>query len=207
MITSFGGFDRCCVPTRERLRERVIESPGVFTLSVDLDLQRAGESAQFSSAGIWYNGYAQLCRRRVAPFHHGAAVQEGETPLSAVELACHAFNGNVGHRARARSRAGDHFNMAHAFEVAVPRFVGCEPANVVRFLEVTRFGGHHLDLERTFGLDHVLTLLGRDTQRETYHHCCHCQCHSHIAPEVQVTEFLPHSTRGVYQHCIPKRLK
>src|SRR5208337_5061252 len=175
---------------RGRLRERIIEGPGVFTLSVDMDHERASESAQFSSAGIGYNHHAQLSRRGGIAFHHGGAVREGEAALSVVKPACHALHSNVGHGAGARGRAGDHFSMADAFEVAVPSLVGCEPSNVVRLLEVGWFGGSHLDVERTFGMDHVHLLLGCDTQRETHHRRCHCESHSHIAPEMQLTEFL-----------------
>src|SRR5208282_914239 len=131
---------------RGRLRERIIEGPGVFTLSVDMDHERASESAQFSSAGIGYNHHAQLSRRGGIAFHHGGAVREGEAALSAVKPACHALHSNVGHR------AGDHFSMADAFEVTVPSLVGCDPSNVVRLLEVGCFGGSHLDVERTFGM-------------------------------------------------------
>jgi len=114
-------------------------------------------------------------------------VQEGEGALSAVKLACHALNRNVGHGAGARGRAGDHFSTADAFEVTVPSLVGCEPSNVVRLLEVSWFGGIHLNIERTFGMGHVHLLLGCATQRETYHRR-HCESHSHIAPEMQPRE-------------------
>ena len=114
----------------------MIEGPGVFTLSVDMDDERASESGQFTSAGIGHNRHAQLSRRRSVAFHHGAAVREGEAALSAIKLACHALNRNVGHGAGARGRAGDHFSMADAFEVTVPNLVGCESSNVVRLLEV-----------------------------------------------------------------------
>ena len=123
-----------------------------------------------------------------SPFIMRGAVREGEAALSAVKLACHALNSNVGHGAGARGRAGDHFSMADAFEVTVPSLVGCEPSNVVRLLEVGWFGGSHLDVERTFGMDHVHLLLGCDTQRETYHRRCHCESHSHIPPEMQPCE-------------------
>src|SRR4029077_14472868 len=123
-------------------------------------------------------------------FHHAGAVREGEAALSAVKLACHALNCNVGHGAGARCRAGDHFSLADAFEVTVPSLIGCDPSNVVCLLEVGWFGRSHLDVERTFGMDHVHLLLGRDTQRETHHRRCHCESHSHIAPEMQLTGFL-----------------
>src|ERR1700722_1203510 len=161
-------------PTRGRLRERIIESPGVFTLSVDMDGERASESGQFFSAGIGYNHHAQLPRREGVAFHHGGAVREGEAALSAVKLPRHALNSNVCHGAGARGRAGDHFSMADAFEVTVPSLVGCKPSDVVRLLEVGCFGGSHLDVERAFGMDYVHLLLGCDTQRETHHRRCHC---------------------------------
>ena len=72
----------------------------MFTLSVDMDHERASESGQFSSAGIGYNRHAQFSRRGSVAFHHGGAVREGETALSAVKFACHALNSNVGHGAR-----------------------------------------------------------------------------------------------------------
>src|ERR1035437_5784265 len=84
----------------------MIEGPGVFTLSVDMDDERASEPGQFSSAGIGYNHHAQLSRRGGVAFHHGGAVREGEAALSAVKLACHALNSNVGHGAVAGGRAG-----------------------------------------------------------------------------------------------------
>src|ERR1700758_2903940 len=121
------------------LRERIIEGPGVFALSVDMDHERASESGQFSSAGIGYNHHAQLSRRWGVAFHHGGAVREGEAALPAVKLAGHALNSNVGHGAGARSRAGDHFSMADAFEVTVPSLIGCDPSNVVCLLEVGCF--------------------------------------------------------------------
>ena len=155
-----------------------------------MDHERAGESGQFSSAGIGYNHHAQISRRGSIAFHHGGTVREGEAALSAVKLACHALNSNVGHGAGARSRASDHFSVTDAFEVTVPSFVGCEPSNVVRLLEVGWFGRSHLDVERTFGMDHVHLLLGRDAHRETHHRRCHCESHSHSAPEMQLTGFL-----------------
>jgi hypothetical protein len=172
--------------TRGRLRERIIEGPGVFTLSVDMDHERASESSQFSSAGIGYNRHAQVSRRWSIAFHHAGAVREGEAALPVVKLACHALNRNIGHGAGARGRAGDHFSMADAFEVTVPGLVGCDPSNVVRLLEVGRFGGSHLYVERTFGMDHVHLLLGCDTQRKAYHRRCESQ--THITPEIQPCE-------------------
>src|ERR1700678_2398235 len=95
------------------LRERIIEAPGVFTLSVDLDHEQARESCQFSSPGIGYNRHAQLSRRGGVAFHHAGAVREGEAALPAVKFACHALNSNVGHGTGARGRAGDHFSVAY----------------------------------------------------------------------------------------------
>src|ERR1700752_3480850 len=112
-----------------------------------MDHERASESGQFSSAGIGYNRHAQFSCRGGVAFHHGGAVREGKAALSAVKLACHALNSNVGHRAGARGRAGDHFSMADAFEITVPSLVGCESSNVVRLLEVGWFAGSHLDGE------------------------------------------------------------
>src|SRR5277367_3738224 len=73
-------------PMRGRLRERVIEGPGVFTLSVNMDDERAGESGQLSRAGIGYNHHAQVSRRGDVAFHHCGAVGEGEAALPAVKL-------------------------------------------------------------------------------------------------------------------------
>src|SRR5271154_4149158 len=143
------GSDAGPAPARGRLRERIIEGPGVFTLSVDVDHQRASESAQFSGAGIGYNRHAQLSRRGRVALHHGGAMREREAALSAVKRAGHALNSNVGHGTGARGRPGDHFSMADAFEVTVPSLIGCEPGNVIRFLELGWFGGSHLDVERT----------------------------------------------------------
>ena len=170
-----GPFAPCfALPTQGRLGERIIEGPGVLTLSVDMDHERASESSQFSSTGIGYNRHAQLSRRGGVAFHHAGAVREGEAALSAVKLTGHALNSNISHGASARGRAGDHFSLADAFEVTVPSLVGCEPSNVVRLLEVGWFGGSHLDVERTLGMDHVRLLLGCGTQRETHHRRCHC---------------------------------
>jgi hypothetical protein len=58
---------------RYELRERIIEGPAVFTLSVDMDDERASESGQLSRAGIGYNHHAQLSRGRGVAFHHGGA--------------------------------------------------------------------------------------------------------------------------------------
>jgi hypothetical protein len=64
---------------------------------------------------------------------------------------------------RARGQARNHSFMAYAFEVTVPGLVGCEPSRVVRLLEVSWFGGGHLDVERTLGMHRVhVGLLGRD---------------------------------------------
>jgi len=130
-----------------------------------MDDEQASESGQFSSTGVGYNHHAQFSRGGGIAFHHGGAVGEGEAALSAVKLACHAFNSNVGHGTGARGRAGDHFSMADAFEVTVPSLVGCDPSNVVRLLEVGWLGGSHLDVERTFGMDHGPLHLGCDIQR------------------------------------------
>src|SRR6267378_1451811 len=88
-----------------------------------MDHERAGESGQFSSAGIGYNHHAQISRRGSIAFHHGGTVREGEAALSAVKLACHALNSNVGHGAGARRRASDHFSVTDAY-VAIERMTG-----------------------------------------------------------------------------------
>src|ERR1700722_4044504 len=190
---------------RGRLRERIIEGPSVFTLSVDMDHERARESGQFSGGGIGYNRHAQLSRRRGVALHHAGAVREGEAARSAVKLAGHALHRDVGHGAGARGRAGDHFSMADAFEVTVPGLLGCEPGNVVPLLEVGGFGGSHLDVEQTCGMDHVLLVLGCDTHRETHHRRYHRESHSHIASEMQLTEFLIRTRSYPLRRLAPRR--
>ncbi len=74
-------------PTRGRLRERIIESPGVFTLSVDMDGERASESGQFSSAGNWGQPSRSDLLQRRRCLHHGGAVREGEAAPTAVAVA------------------------------------------------------------------------------------------------------------------------
>jgi len=56
----------------------------VFTVSVDMDDERAGQCGQFSRAGIEYNQHAELSRRRGVVLHHGGAVREREAALPAV---------------------------------------------------------------------------------------------------------------------------
>ncbi len=56
----------------------------MFTVSVDMDDERAGQCGQFSRAGIEYNQHAELSRRRGVVLHHGGAVREREAALPAV---------------------------------------------------------------------------------------------------------------------------
>jgi hypothetical protein len=92
---------------RGRLWERIIEGPGVFPLFVDKDHERAREPGQFAGAGIGYNDHAQLPLGGGVTFHHGGAVREGEAALSAVQLAGHALDCNVGHGPGARTLKED----------------------------------------------------------------------------------------------------
>lgn len=68
------------------LRKRIIERPSLFTLSVDMDHQRARESGQFSSAGIGCNRHAQDSRGGGVAFHHGDAVREAKLPCQPLSL-------------------------------------------------------------------------------------------------------------------------